>query len=128
MKMTRLFAALIGVIVGLSCSAWAAPVASVESSRASIARQKLDAFLSEKAVTKQLTALGVSQERVNARLAQLSDAQLQQLAAQVDLIRAGGTIQGAGLNPAGPLGHMGEQLRVFLQDLYQLLFSWTARD
>jgi uncharacterized protein DUF6627 len=111
-------------IVGLSVSAWAAPVASVESARASVARQKVDAFLNEKVVVEQLTALGLSQQQVHARIAQLSEAQLQQLAAQVDLLRAGGTIQGGDLERLGPLGYLGRQLRLLCQNIYKVLFTW----
>jgi len=124
MKITRSLVALAAVLVGLSPSVWAVPVESVESSRASTARQKVDAFVSEKAVAEQLTALGVSREQVNARLAQLSEPQLQQLAAQVDLIRAGGTMQGGDLNRVGPLGYLAKQLGTLLYNFYQLLFRW----
>jgi hypothetical protein len=123
MKITSLLAALAAVLVSLSSSAWAAPVESVESSRASTARQKVDAFLSEKVVTKQLAALGISHEQVSARLAQLNETQLRQLAAQVDLIRVGGTIQG-GVEPLGPLGYLGRQLHTLLYNFYQFLICW----
>jgi hypothetical protein len=103
---------------------WAAPVESIESARGSAALQKVDAFLSEKIVAEQLTALGISREQVSTRLARLSESQLQQLAAQVDLIRAGGTIQGEGLKPLRPLGYLARQLGVLLFNFYQLLFSW----
>jgi hypothetical protein len=124
MKITR---AVVGIAVALAASSsfvWAAPVESVESSRASTALQKVDAFLSEKVVAGQLTALGVSQEQVKARVAQLSEAQLQQLAAQVDLIHAGGMIQGTELQRLGPLHYMNKQLGVLLHNLFQLLFVW----
>ena len=124
MKITRSLVALAAVLVGLSASVWAAPVESVESARASAALQKVDAFLSEKIVAEQLTALGISREQVSARLARLSESQLQQLAAQVDLIRAGGTIQGAGLKPLRPLGYLARQFGIILYNFYQLLFSW----
>jgi hypothetical protein len=123
MKTTRWFLILAGM-VGLSLSTWAAPIESVESSRASTARQKVDAFLSEKVVAKQLTALGISREQVNVRLARLSDSRLQQLAAQADLMRTGGMIQGAGLKSTGPLVFVADQLGTFFYNLYQLIFSW----
>ncbi|MGD0649698.1 MAG: PA2779 family protein [Verrucomicrobiia bacterium] len=124
MKVTRSLVALVVMVVGLSSSVRAALVESVESSRASAARQKVDAFLSEKIVAGQLTALGISREQVSTRLARLSESQLQQLAAQVDLIRAGGTIQGGGLKPLGPLGYLAKQFGIVLYNFYQLLFSW----
>src|SRR5262245_61767670 len=71
----------------------AAPIESVESARASANLQKVDAFLSEQIVADQLISLGLKPEDVRARLSQLSDAKLEQLAAQVDLLQAGGKIQ-----------------------------------
>ena len=126
MKITRLLVALAAVLVSLSASVWVAPVESVESARASAALQKVDAFLSEKIVAEQLTALGISREQVSTRLARLSESQLRQLAAQVDLIRAGGTIQGGGLKPLGPLGYIAKQFGIVLYNFYQLLFSWGS--
>ena len=126
MKITR---AVLGIAVALAVSSTfvsAAPVESVESSRASTALQKVDAFLSEKVVAEQLTALGVSQEQVKARVAQLSESQLQQLAAQVDLIHAGGAIQRGEQQKLGPLHYMGQQLRILLHNLYQFFFVWGA--
>ena len=124
MKITLLHVALAVALVGLSTSVWAAPVESIESARGSAALQKVNAFLSEKIVAEQLMALGISHEQVSTRLARLSESQLQQLAAQVDLIRAGGTIQGEGLKPLRPLGYLARQLGVLLFNFYQLLFSW----
>jgi len=124
MKIIRSVVALTAALVSLSFSVWAAPVESVESSRASMTRQKVDAFLSEKVVAEQLTALGISREQVKARVAQLSESQLQQLAAQVDLIRAGGMIQGGDLEQLGPLVYLGRQLRTLVYNIYQVLFCW----
>jgi hypothetical protein len=108
----------------LSSSIYAAPVESVESARASAALQKVDSFLNEKVVARQLKALGINHEQASARLAQLSEAQLQQLAAQVDLIRAGGTIQRGEVVTAGPLGCLTKQLSDLFHDFFELLFCW----
>ena len=124
MKITCSLVALAAVLVSLSASVWAAPVESVESARASAATQKVDAFLSEKIVAERLTTLGISHEQVSTRLARLSESQLQQLAAQVDLIHAGGTIQGGGLKPLRPLGYLAKQLGILVYNFYQLLFCW----
>jgi hypothetical protein len=125
MKITRLVVPLSLIAVGCLCSCtFAAPVESVESARASAALQKVDAFLNEKAVAKQLTALGISHEQASARLAQLSDAQLEQLAAQVDLIHAGGTIQNGEIKPLGPIGCIAKQLGDLFHDFFELLFCW----
>lgn len=101
----------------------AAPVESVESSRASLALQKVDALLGEQAVAQQLQALGVTPEQARARLAGLNEAQIEQLAAQVQLIEAGGTIQRAG--GAGPLHCIWETLCTFGKNLYRILFCWS---
>ncbi len=106
-------------------AAMAAPVESVESDRASAAFQKLDTFLSEKIVAEQLTRLGVSPEQARARLAQLSDAQLETLAAQVDTLQAGGTIQGGNPHPLGPLGCVLAQIRDTVKHIVRFLFCWN---
>jgi hypothetical protein len=131
MKTTQFVLAAI-LAVGLSAAVWAAPVESVESSRASAAFQKLDAFLGEKVVADQLAALGITRTQVSARLAKLNDTQLEQLAAQVDLIKAGGTIQGSNpdtvgpvdLNPARGFGAFLEQLRVMFREIFHQFFFW----
>jgi len=73
----------------------AAPSPSVGSACASTAYQKVDAMLGEKIVTQHLQALGVSEAQAHARVSQLNEQQLQQLAAQADLIQQGGTMQGS---------------------------------
>ncbi len=105
----------------------AAPVESVQSARATTAIQQIDAFLSQQAVAQRLTELGITRDQVDARLAQLSDAQLQQLAAQVDLIQAGGDIQGGNPHPLGPIECVFQSLGRFLHDLYKLLFCWSSQ-
>ena len=102
----------------------AAPFESVESACASAAFQKVDAFLTEKIVADQLTALGLSQEQAHARLAQLSDAQIDRLAAQVDLIQAGGMIQDGHRNPLGPIGCALQHLGDFICNVVEFLFCW----
>jgi len=116
---------LIAVVpLALCLRATAAPVESVESARATAAIQKIDSLLAEKAVARQLAALGINRRQVDARLAQLSEAQLEQLAAQAETIRAGGTVQCGNVNPLGPLGCMWQELRRFMCDLYHLVFCW----
>jgi hypothetical protein len=111
-------------VSGLFSSVYAAPVESVESARASTALQKVDSFLNEKVVAQQLKTLGVSYEQASARLAQLNEAQLQQLAARVDLIRAGGTIQNGEIKPLGPLGCLAKELGDLFHDFLAVLFCW----
>jgi hypothetical protein len=104
-------------------SASAAPCESVESARASTAYQKIDAMLGEKNVADHLQAAGLSSEQAQARISQLSQTQIEQLAAQADLIQAGGTIQ---RNPGrlGPLDCMFKQIKTLFHNVYQLIFCW----
>jgi hypothetical protein len=121
MKITCLFVA---AILGIYATAQAAPVESVESARATVALQKVEGFFSEKAVQDQLVALGVTRDQVQARLAQLTDTQLEQVAAQVDLLKAGGTVQGGNPSRLGPIGCVVRQIRVTVQHVMQFLFCW----
>ncbi len=118
------FGIVVVAATGIITAAVAAPVESVESARATTALRKVETFLSERAVEQQLTALGFSKEQASARLSQLSDAQLEQLAAQVDLIKAGGQIQGGNPNPCGPLYCLFKPLSRFLYNVFQVFFCW----
>ena len=109
----------------VTTSALAAPCESVESASASTAYQKIDAMLGEKIVVNQLKAVGLSAEQARARVAQLSQGQLDQLAAQADLIQAGGTIQGDN-DHLGPLHCMWKQVSTFFYDVYQVVFCWKT--
>ena len=100
----------------------AAPVESVESARASKALQKVDAFLGEKAVVDQLAKLGMTRAQASARLAKLSESQIETLAAQVDLVKAGGTIQGA--NTGGPITCMMNAVGRLFYNFFQFFFCW----
>ena len=123
---TSRFAALsvIAAIVISTSTAVAAPCESVESAAASTAYQKVDAVLNEQIVASHLQAVGLTSQQAHARLSQLSEQQLGQLAAQVDMIQAGGTIQRGDANPLGPLGCMWSQLRTFFTNVYHLVFCW----
>ena len=115
--------ALMALIISVS-AVRAAPCPSVESACASTAYQKVDALLGEKIVTDRLQALGVSEAQARARVSQLNEEQLQQLAAQAGLLQAGGTIQGGDVNPAGPFSYMWRQLCTFCMNVYRLIFCW----
>ena len=125
MNMARLFvlSAVTAIIIGAS-STYAAPCESVASAGASTAYQKVDALLSEKIVATQLQAVGLSSEQAQARLSQLSERQLGELAAQADLIQVGGTIQGGEAHPLGPLSYVFHQMGTFFTNVYRLIFSW----
>ncbi len=118
-----LLAVAIAISSALSAKVLAAPVESVESSRAAAAIEKIDAFLGEDAVAKQLTALGLTHEEATARLCKLSDAQLEDLAAQVDEIKAGGTIQRA-VSDCNPVVSVCRQIGIMLHNLYCVFFCW----
>ena len=92
------------------------------SSRAA-ALAKVDTFLGDIVVADQLTALGLSAEQARARLARLSDAQVEQLAAQVDLIQAGGMIQASGDNWS--VLCVFKTIGTFFGNVFKLFFCWT---
>jgi hypothetical protein len=122
MKLTKIIAALMAVMVVAVSSVVAAPVESIESGRTA-ALAKVEGFLAEKVVSDQLTKFGLTREQASARLAKLSDAQIVQLAAQVDQIRAGGDIQGD-TTGGGFIGTFFRQLGNFFYNIFQVLFFW----
>jgi len=126
MKIAHLasLSAVTAIILSVS-SGFAAPSESVESAGASTAYQKVDAILSEQIVAGQLQAVGLTSQQVHARLSQLNDQQLGQLAAQADMIQAGGTIQNGDLDKLGPLRCMWHQITIFATNVYRLIFCWA---
>jgi hypothetical protein len=124
MKIAHLVA--VSVITLSASLGFAAPSESVESAGASTAYQKVDAMFGEQMVVGQLQAVGLTVQQAHARLSQLSDQQLGQLAAQADMIQAGGTIQGdPGNDNLGPLHCMWHQLTIFATNVYRLVFCWA---
>lgn len=121
--MIKSFLLSITAVVGLCSLAIAAPVESVESARAT-AKQRIDSYLAQQIVMDELQALGVSPQQIDARIARLSDTQLEQLAAQVDLLQAGGTIQRGNPRPLGVLHCILEPAGRFFYNVYQLVFCW----
>jgi hypothetical protein len=126
MKIAHLvsLSAVTAIVLSVS-SGFAAPSESVESAGASTAYQKVDAMLSEQIVASQLQAVGLTSQQAHARLSQLNDQQLAQLAAQADMIRAGGMIQGDKHDHLGPLRCMWRQLATFAINVYRLVFCWA---
>jgi len=127
MKIAR-FMVLVALTMLLICApaVLAAPCASVESACASTAYQKVDALLGQKIVADRLQAIGVSEAQARARVSQLNEQQLQQLAAQADMIQKGGTIQGGNVDPLGPLNYMWRQVCAFCCNVYHFLFTWDS--
>ena len=119
-----LVSALIGVLAIMTASVWAAPVESVESGRATAAQAKIDAFLGEQLVAQQLAVLGLSPDQARARVAQLSEAQLEQVAAQIDLLQAGGTIEGGNPHPWATLECLMKPLGRLFYNIYHMMFCW----
>ena len=124
MNMSRLLGLAAVTAIITTSSVYAAPCESVESAGASTAYQKVDAMLSEKIVTTQLQSIGLSSQQAHARLSQLNEQQLNQLAAHTNMIQAGGTIQRDKGMELGPLGCMWHELTVLGTNIYRLLFCW----
>ena len=106
-------------------STHAALVESVESAAAKPALQKVDAFLGEQAIIAQLIKLGVSPDQARVRLAKLNDAQLTQLADQVDKLRAGGDIESGNPHPLGPIGCFFKSICDTIVHVIKALFCMT---
>lgn len=122
MKKLILTATLAGLAI---TNAPAAPVSSVESAAANPARQKVDAFLNEQTVVSHLDKLGVTPAQAQARVASLNDAQLTQMAAEVDKLAAGGDIQSGSPNPMGPIGCIFKAIGETFRHIFKVLFCWT---
>ena len=124
MKIMQL-AVLAITMLGLSAIVQAAPIDSIESAVAKPTLQKVDLFLGEQVVATQLSKLGVSADQVHARLVKLDDAQLTQLAAEVDRLKAGGDIQTDDPHPMGPIGCIFKQIGITIAHFFKVLFCWT---
>jgi hypothetical protein len=125
MKMSRLLVLLaVTALIASASSIYAAPCESVASASASTAYQKVGAMLGEKIVVTHLQAIGLSSEQAQARLSQLSERQISELAAQADMIQVGGTIQSGDVQPLGPLDCIFHQFGVFFTNVYRLIFCW----
>ena len=121
--MKTLFLSTMAVIT-VSGIAMAAPVDSIESSRATTSRQRIDAYLAQQTVADQLHSLGVTREQIDTRLAKLTDAQIDAMAAQIDLVQAGGMIQRGHPRPLGVLHCILDPAGRLFYNLYQLIFCW----
>lgn len=124
MNKTRLFFLCVAAIIISASAIYAAPCESVASAGASTAYQKVDAMLNQKIVATHLQAIGLTSEQAQARLSQLNERQLGEMAAQADLIQFGGTIQNGDVHPLGPLDYIGHQFCRFFENVYRLLFTW----
>jgi len=118
---------MLPALVAVLCisSTRAALVESMESAAAKPALQKVDAFLGEQAIIAQLIKLGVSPEQARVRLAKLNDAQLTQLANQVDKLRVGGDIESGNPHPLGPIGCFFKSIGDTIVHIIKALFCMT---
>jgi hypothetical protein len=123
MKIAHLI--ITAAILTISVSVLAAPVESVESARATAAWQTVNAFFGEKVVIDQMAKLGVTPAQAQARVTRLSDAQIEQLAAQIDLLKSGGTIEHSDVNRLGPLRCIWRQCVATFNHIMRFLFCWT---
>jgi hypothetical protein len=122
MKLTKAIC-ITAVLAAITLTpAMAAPVESVESGR-TVALAKVQGFLCEKVVADHMKSLGLTQEQVGARLALLSDAQIEQLAAQVDTIRAGGTVE-SDPTRLGVVDSFFRQLGAFFYNIFNTFCFW----
>lgn len=125
MNKARLFVlSVTAAIIAGASSTYAAPCESVAAASASTAYQKADSLLNEKIVATQLQAIGLSSQQAQVRLSQLDEQQLSELAAQADMIHAGGTIQDGDTHPGGPFWFIGHQFCRFFDNVYRFLFTW----
>lgn len=96
----RFMSALLVVAItmaGLPMNAHAALVSTdevVTAEAAAASREKVNAFLAREDVRKALMAEGVAQDAVQARVQAMTDAEVVQLAGQVDRAPAGGDVLG----------------------------------
>lgn len=96
----RFMSALLVVAItmaGLPMNAHAALVSTdevVTAEAAAVSREKVNAFLAREDVRKALMAEGVAQDAVQARVQAMTDAEVAQLAGQVDRAPAGGDVLG----------------------------------
>lgn len=99
----RFMSALLVVAItmaGLPMNAHAALVSTdevVTAEAAAVSREKVNAFLAREDVRKALMAEGVAQDAVQARVQAMTDAEVAQLAGQVDRAPAGGDLDPLGL-------------------------------
>ena len=111
-------------VLSLCAVVSAAPVGSVESTRAGQATDTIHRYLSQATVVQRLDELGVSRAAIDAQLAKLSDTQMEALAADIELVQAGGQIQGGNPHPWGTLECIFEPIGRFFYDVYQVIFCW----
>ena len=125
MNKTRLFVLSVAMVTIITASStYAATCESVASASASTAYQKADSLLNESIVVTQLRTIGLTSQQAQAHLSQLNEQQLSELAAQADMIHAGGTIQDGDTHPGGPFYYIGHQFCRFFDNIYRFLFTW----
>ncbi len=104
----------------------AAPVASVPSNQATVERQKIDVYLSHDQVAAALEEIGLQRATVEAHLATLSDETIHAMAADIDLVMAGGDIQSGNVYADNPIACILRPLGRLFESLYRLIFCWSC--
>ncbi len=123
MKIITLTLSFVSVLA-LGSIAAAAPVESVPASTATSAHQTIDAYLSQDIVVDALESLGLNRAAIDARLAQLTDSELRALAAEIELVQAGGQIQKGSVYADNPIASILRPLGRLFHNIYQLIFGW----
>ena len=121
--LTTLVGSLVVALLVAASTGFAAPVESVERGPALTARQTVDQYLSQQVIVDHLATLGLTAAEASARVDRLSTTALEQLAAQIETVRAGGTIQGGNPHPFGPLACIFRPLANLFKSVYRL-FCW----
>ena len=83
---------VLGLVPADAIAALAPALSPDRESARSIELQKIQALLEEKVVRQRLVDFGLSSEEVNARLQDMSDDQVHQLAANIDGLLPGGNV------------------------------------
>lgn len=99
-SLLALFLTFMNLQISTSQAAIMATDQVLEMQQVTIEREKVIAFINRAEVEQELKAQGVSPDEAKARIAHLSDAELQMLAGKIDELPAGGiigTLVGAGL-------------------------------
>jgi outer membrane protein W len=78
----------------------------------------------QQCVVDRLMSLGLSAEQAQSRVAQMSEAELEQLAAEPGLLLVGGTIQGDETDTLGPVGHGKRTAGTLMDNVYENLLGW----
>jgi hypothetical protein len=116
--------ALVATILAVcfTSAAVAAPIPSTEISRTAPPQPAS----AEQWVAERLATLGMSQTQIQTVMNRLDAKQVEELAAQLDLVAAGGTIQGERVKimPVEHILCLFQQLGIFVKNFFGFIFCW----